>query len=88
MYVYMVVVCAQLCLTLRFHGSSLRGIFQARILEWVAISFSREPSQPRNGAHIFCVSCIAGRFFTTGAIWDAPKAEFILMVVYICMFFL
>ena len=29
-------------------GSSLHGIFQARILEWVAISFSRVPSQPRN----------------------------------------
>ena len=29
-------------------GSSVHGILQARILEWVAISFSRESSQPRN----------------------------------------
>ena len=29
-------------------GSSVRGIFQAVILEWVAISFSRESSQPRD----------------------------------------
>ena len=29
-------------------GSTIRGIFQARILEWVAISFSRRPSQPRD----------------------------------------
>ena len=29
-------------------GSSLHGIFQARILEWVAISFSRRSSQPRD----------------------------------------
>ena len=29
-------------------GSSIRGIFQARILEWVAISFSKESSQPRD----------------------------------------
>ena len=29
-------------------GSSVRGIFQARILEWVAIAFSRRSSQPRD----------------------------------------
>ena len=45
-------------------GSSVRRIFQARILEWVAISFSRESSRPRDQTHIACVSCIAGRFFT------------------------
>ena len=43
-------------------GSSVPGIFQARILEWVVISFSRGSSQPRNRTHI---SCIPGRFFTT-----------------------
>ena len=42
-------------------GSSVHGIFQARILEWVAISFSRGSSQPKNQT---CISCIAGRFFT------------------------
>ena len=42
-------------------GSSVPGILQARILEWVAISFSRGSSQPRNQTQ---VSCIAGRFFT------------------------
>ena len=42
-------------------GSSVHGILQARILEWVAISFSRESSQPRNQTQ---VSCIASRFFT------------------------
>jgi len=42
-------------------GSSLHGIFQARILEWVAIFFYRGSSQPRDGTQ---VSCIAGRFFT------------------------
>ena len=37
--------------SLRIHGlshSSIRGIFQARALEWVAISFSRASSQPRD----------------------------------------
>ena len=41
---------------------SVRGISQARILEWVAISFSRGSSQPRDATH---VSCIAGGFCTT-----------------------
>ena len=42
-------------------GSSIHGILQARILEWVAISFSRESSQPRDR---IWVSCIAGKHFT------------------------
>ena len=42
-------------------GSSVRGILQARILEWVAIPFSRGSSLPRDRTW---VSCIAGRFFT------------------------
>ena len=42
-------------------GSVVHGIFQARILEWAVIPFSRGSSQPRDGTHI---SCIAGRFFT------------------------
>ena len=43
-------------------SSSVHGISQARILEWVAVSFSRGSSWPRDQT---CVSCIAGRFFTT-----------------------
>ena len=43
-------------------GSSVHGISQAIILEWVAISFSRGSSQPRDLAHI---SCIAGGLSTT-----------------------
>ena len=38
-------------------SSSVHGIFQARILEWVAISFSRGSSWPRDQTHIPCVSC-------------------------------
>ena len=41
------------------------GILQARKLEWVAISSSRGSSQPRDQTHVFCSSCISGRFFTT-----------------------
>ena len=42
-------------------GSSVHGILQARILEWVAIPFSRGSSRPRDQTQI---SCIAGGFFT------------------------
>ena len=42
-------------------GSSVHGIFQARILEWVAISSSRGLPDP----HWTCSSALAGRFFTT-----------------------
>ena len=41
--------------------SSIHEIFQARVLEWVAISSSRGSSQPRSQTQ---VSCIAGRLFT------------------------
>ena len=45
-------------------GSSVHGILQVRILEWVAIPFSRGSSQPRDWTHI---SWITGRFFT---VWE------------------
>ena len=45
-------------------GSSVHRIFQARILEWVAISFLRESPWPRDWTRVSCVSCIAGEFFT------------------------
>ena len=45
-------------------GSSVHGILQARILEWVDVSFSRESSWPRNQTQ---VSWIAGKFFTIQA---------------------
>ena len=54
-------------------GSTVHGILQARILEWVAIIFSRGSSWPRDQTWISYVSCIAGGFFTTGTIWEACK---------------
>ena len=45
-------------------GSSIHGIFQARILQWVANAFSRGSSGPRDWTR---VSCIAGRLFTVWA---------------------
>ena len=45
-------------------GSSVHGIFHARILEWVAIIILQGSSWPRDWTWVFCVSCIAGGFFT------------------------
>ena len=44
-------------------GSSVYEIFQARILEWVAISYSRGSSQPRDGTLVSCIFCIGRRIF-------------------------
>ena len=55
--------CPTLCdpMDCSLPGSSVHGIFQARVLEWVAISFSRGSSQPRDQTQ---VSCTAGRRFS------------------------
>ena len=50
-------------------GSSVHGILQARILEWVAVSFSRGSSRPRDRTR---VSCVAGRCFN---LWATRCAE-------------
>ena len=50
-------------------GSSVHGILQARILEWVAIPFSRGSSWHRNWTQ---VSCIAGKFLTIWATREIP----------------
>jgi len=50
----------------RLPGSSVHGMFQARILEWFAISFSRGSSRPRDQTSVSCMSpALAGGFFTT-----------------------
>ena len=55
--------CPTLCdpMDCSLPGSSVHRIFQARVLEWVASSFSRASSQPRDRTQ---VSCTAGRCFT------------------------
>ena len=47
-------------------GSSVHGILQARMREWVAMSSSRGSSQPRDQTHVSLMSpALAGRFFST-----------------------
>ena len=71
-----VIEAAQLCPTLcdpmdcSPPGSSVHGILQARILEWVTIPFSRGSSQPRNRTQ---VSCIGGRRCN---LWATREDEF------------
>ena len=59
-------------------GSSVHGILQARILEWVAILFSRGSSQPKDQMQ---VSHLAGGFFTV----LATKEGRVYMCVYVCV---
>ena len=69
---------AQLCLTLcdpmdcSLPGSSFHGIFQTKIVEWVAISFSRGSSQPKDRTQ---VSHIAGRCFNLWATRADPQKQ-------------
>ena len=56
-------------------GSSVLGIFQARILEWVAIPFCRGSFQPRDWTQ---VSSIAGLFFTVWTTRETPEWEYLL----------
>ena len=50
-------------------GSSVQGILQARILEWIAVPFSRGSSQPKDTTQVFR---IAGGFFN---IWVTREAQ-------------
>ena len=77
-------------------GSSVHGILQARIVEWVAIPFSRESYWPRDWTQVFC---IAGGFFTSWATrktlfqnkyprWWEEKSIFSKEHLHICFFIL
>ena len=57
-------------------GSSIRGILQARILEWVAFPFFRGSSRPKDWTQ---VSCTKGRFFT---IWATREAHHLTLPNY------
>ena len=72
--------CPTLCdpVDCSLSGFSVHGIFQARVLEWIAISFSRGSSRPRNRTR---VSRIAGRRFTVTSvdtIQEEGKIDYII----------
>ena len=78
-------------------GSSVHDVFQARMLEWGAISYPRGSSQPRDQTCVFYVSpALAGGFFTTSTTWeDSPgkkllkvyRAQAILKFPLCCIFY-
>ena len=57
--------CQTLCNLMDYSpsGSSVHGILQARIVEWVAIPFSGGSSQPRDGTWISCITCLMQIFY-------------------------
>ena len=69
------------------HQSSLHGILQARILEWVAMPSSRGSSWPRDRTHVSYVSCIGDikrRLFTTGTTWEALIVNSMVFFFFCC----
>ena len=81
-------VCSvlQLCLTLwdpmacSPPGSSVHGISQARILEWVAISFSRGHSWHKDQTHVSCVSCFNRWILYHCATWSHIYSNYRLVI--------
>ena len=73
-YAQLLQSCLTLCdpMNCSLPGFSGHGILQARIMEWVAISYSKGSSWPRDQTCVSCVSCIAGKFFTHWATWEGP----------------
>ena len=83
-------LCPSLChpMDCSLQGSSVHVFLQARILEWVAVSFSRRSPWPRD---LTQVSCIAGKFLTNWAtreanvsftVWYFLKIKFEVIYVY------
>ena len=70
--------CPTLCdpMDCSLPGSSLHGILQARVLEWVTISFSRGSSQPRDRT---LVSCIPGRHFNLWATREVTSRQYLIL---------
>ena len=79
------VLVAQFCLILcnpmdcRSSGSSVHGILQPRILQWVAIPFSRGSPQPKDQSQD---SCIAGKIFTVWATREALSTQTFLIFLF------
>ena len=75
----MLLCCAPSCPTLcrpmdcSLPGSSAHIIFQARILEWAAISYSSGSFWPRDQTYISCISCVSCRWIITSTTWETHR---------------
>ena len=54
-------------------GSSIHGFFQASVLKWVVISYSRGSSQPRDRTHVSYVSFVGRRILNHCATWEVSR---------------
>ncbi|CAI9167020.1 unnamed protein product [Rangifer tarandus platyrhynchus] len=57
-------------------GPSVRAIFQTRILEPVALPFSRGSSRPRDQTHVSCITCIGRWILYHYATWEALESAY------------
>ena len=88
-YACVIAKSLQSCLTLcdpidcRLPGSSVHGILQTKILEWVTMPSSRRSSPPRDWTHdVSCIYDIAGGFFIT----ESPgKPIYVYVCVCVCL---
>ena len=62
-------------------GSPGYRILHARILDWVAMSSSRVSSQTKEWTSVSCIACVAGRFFTSWAIGEAPRSRYWIPII-------
>ena len=91
LYICIVCVRAQLCSILcdpmdcSWPGSSVHGIFQARILPQVAISFTRASSWPRDRSWVSCVSCIGRQMLFYCATWEGCMYVLHLLYPFLCL---
>ena len=69
--------CLTLCNPMGYSppGTSIHGVFQARILEWVAIPFSRGSSQSRDQTHVSSIFCIGKQILYHWAIQEVPNTS-------------
>ena len=86
---YRICVCLHVCVCSRLFynamdcspsGSFVRGIFQARLLEWITISFSRRFSWPRDWTYISCTGRLILYFWTTRAGCDEIVLSSIILM--------
>ena len=80
--------CLTLCNTMDCSppGSSVHGIFQARIVKWVAMPSSRGSSQPRDRTHVSCISCIGRQVLCYWSPLGGPVIHLYISVLFQILF--
>ena len=66
-------------------GSSVHGILEARILEWVPMPSSRRFLQPRDWTDVSCISCIADEVFTAATLGKPPISIYLCLYLYLLL---